>query len=559
MKDALESFKNLGLKKLAILGAAGVALLVGLIVLATNVSSGSMSPLYTNLTLEDANKITTELDGKGVQYQMAGNGTQILVPAEQALKLRMAFAAEGIPSSGTIIGYEIFDKDEKLGTSNFVQNMNQLRALEGELARTIMSMNQIKNARVHLVVPKNELFRKDKVEVTASITVTMGGSEKLNPGEVAAIRYLVASAVPGLAVENVTIVDSRGVLLARGGSDKDDPAVYASNSQEFRSNTEAQLRDRVEELLEKYVGMGNVKAQVAAEINFDRTVTEEETYDPESQVARSVQTTEENEASDEKSSNDNVSVANNLPNASAGGANNNTQKKNRTDEVTNYEISKKVTNHVSETGTVKKLSIAVLIDGIYEEDPKTGEAKYKERTPEEIAKLTALVKSAIGFDDKRGDSIEITSLQFSQDFGGYKKESTFEFLQQDLQSVIQILVMGLVAMMVIFMVIRPLVKRALEVNQAQQAALEASNGVAMIAGPGGTTATGQPAQAQIAGPGGNAMNEAFGDEEEGFSALSGIRGPQKSASIKKINELIENNSEEAASVLRSWLYGENAA
>ncbi len=569
MKDALESVKNLGLKKLVILGAAGLALLVGLIVLATSVSSGSLSPLYTNLSMEDSNKIVSELDSKGVKYEMAGNGTQILVPTDQALRLRMSFAAEGIPSSGNIIGYEIFDKDEKLGTSNFMQNMNQMRALEGELARTIMSMNQIKSARVHLVVPKRELFQKDKIDPTASIQLTMAGGSKLASGEVSAIKYLVATAVPGLSPTNITIVDSRGILLARGGDDPNDPGMAASNSQEYRGNVENQMRNQIEEMLEKYVGMGNVKAQVSADINFDRVVTNSEIYDPEGQVARSVQTTAEKELADESTGGGgSVSVANNLPGGAGGGSGasgGSKDNKEKTDEVTNYEISKTVKNQVSETGKINKLSIAVMVDGTYTEDKKTGEMVYKERSPEELKKLEDLVKSAAGFDEKRGDVIKVSSLQFSSDFSpNHEKQGALSWIKDDFQSIVQILVMGVVAVMVLLMVIRPLVKRALEVGAAQALAFDGTNasGVPLLAGGGAVPQLASPGgvPAIAGGEGGMPGNAIDFDNEgdEGFSSIAGIRGPSKSASLKRINELLDGNPDEAVSVIRNWLYGEHA-
>lgn len=568
MKDTLESVKNLGVKKLAILGAAAATLLVGLIVLASSVSSGSLSPLYNNLSLEDSSKITSELDSKNVRYQLAGNGTQILVPTDQVLKLRMGFAAEGIPSSGTLIGNEIFDKDEKLGTSNFMQSMNQMRALEGELSRTIMSMNQIKAARVHLVIPKRELFSKDKVDPTASIQLTMSGGSKLASGEVAAIKYLVATAVPGLSPENITIVDSRGILLARGGGDQNDPALYASNSQEYRSNVESKMRNQIEELVEKYVGMGKVKTQVSADINFDRTVTNSELYDPESQVARSIQSTSEKELSSQSSAGGAggpTSVSANLPAGPGSDSAGSGSKDNREkiDEVTNYEISKTTKNQISETGTIKKLSIAVMVDGTYKEDEKTGEMVYSERSPEEIQKLQDLVRSAAGYDEKRGDTITVTSMQFSSDFGGApKKEGMLSSIQQDLQSVIQVLVMGLVAIMVILMVVRPLVKRALEVSAAQQA-VAVESGVPLL-GMASVPQLGAPAQALPGAAGGagaaaGGAAGAGGEEEDAFSSINDIRGPSKSASLKKINELLDGNPDEAVSVIRGWLYGENAA
>lgn len=585
MKEAMDNIKNLGGKKMAILGAAGAALMLGIVIFASSVSDTAMSPLYSNMSLEDSNKIATELDSKNVKYEITGSGTSILVPSENVLRLRMEFAEQGLPSQGSVIGYEIFDRQEKLGSSSFVQNVNQVRALEGELSRTIGSMQKIRQARVHLVLPKREIFNKEGSKPSASIQITMKGAEKLSQGEINAVRYLVASAVPGLSAENVTVVDSRGFLYAKGGSNPDDPAVSASNSQEYKSAVESQYKARIEDLLEQYVGMGKVKAQVTADINFDREVTNSEVYDPEGQVARSVQTSTETEASKESEAGaatggDSVSVAGNLPNgAAAAGASGAGTMDNRekSDEITNYEISKTVKNHVSESGRVNKLSVAVMIDGIYTEDAESGESKYTERSKEELAKLEALVKSSVGFDAKRGDIIEVASMKFSNSFGE-EKTSAFSFVQQDLQSVVQILVMGLVAAMVIMMVVRPLVKRALEV-QAQQntllpnptnasAGLLAAPGVAgvlpapakAIAAPG--VAGGGVAAALAAGAGGGSgMNLNEGGEEDdgdGFSMIGGIRA-SKPNSIKKINEVINNSPDEALQILRSWMYGSDAA
>lgn len=562
--EAISNLKGLGGKKLAIIAGAGIAALLAILVLALSASDGSLAPLYTNMSLEDSNKIAAELDAKSMKYEIAASGTTILVPVENVLRLRMEFAEKGLPSQGSVVGYEIFDREEKLGSSSFVQNVNQVRALEGELARTIGAIQNIQLARVHLVLPKRELFNKDSNSPTASIQVTMKGSEKLSSGEIAAVRYLVASAVPGLSADNVTITDSRGILLARGGSNPNDPAIYASNAQEMKLAVENQMRNRIEELLEQYVGMGKVKAQVTADINFDREVTNSEIYDPEGQVARSIQSSTETEANKQSSSSSSdVSVANNLPDAAASsGANGSSDSREKTDEVTNFEISKTVKNHISESGKVNKLSVAVMVDGKYITDEKTKEMVYKDRTPEELAKLEALVKSAVGFDEKRGDKIEVANMKFSGEFAGEAKPSKFAFIQQDLQSVVQILVMGLVAAMVIMMVVRPLVKRALEV-QAQQGLIDTPMpsliGAAGVAGV--LPAPSQSGAGAGAGAGGNA-NSIDGIEEEdqdGLSLISGLRGPSKPNSIKKINEVIDSNPEEALQIIRNWMYGQDAA
>ena len=574
MKEAMDNIKSLGNKKLAILGSAGLALMIGLIILASSVSNTTMAPLYSNMSLEDSNKIATQLDSKNIKYELAASGTSILVPSENVLRLRMEFAEQGLPAQGSVIGYEIFDRQEKLGSSSFVQNVNQVRALEGELARTIGSMQKIRMARVHLVLPKREIFNKEASKPTASIQVTMKGSEKLAPGEVQAVRYLVASAVPGLSADNVTLVDTRGFLLARGGDNPDDPATSASNSQEYKNTVEGQYKTRIEELLEQYVGMGKVKAQVTADINFDREVTNSETYDPEGQVARSVQSSTETEANKATEGSSGsavggsaVSASSNLPNGAAagGGAGAGTNdNREKSDEITNYEISKTVKNHVSESGKVNRLSVAVMVDGIYKEDATSGEMKYTERSPAEIAKLEALVKSAVGFDAKRGDTIEVASMKFSNDFAAEPKPSTFAFVQQDLQSVVQILVMGLVAAMVIMMVVRPLVKRALEV-QAQQAALPGGNVAAgLLAAPGVAGVLPAPNKQLAASGGSSGGNNNDGHLEEddsgdGFSLIGGGLRASKPNSIKKINEVIGTNPDEAVQILRSWMYGSDAA
>jgi len=573
MSDPFETVKKLGPKKLMLIGGVGAAILVGLIVLALTKSGGSMSPLYTNLALEDTQKIVADLDSQAIPYTIAGNGTQVLVPNENVLKLRLQFAEQGLPANqGASIGYEIFDKEERLGTSNFTQNMNQLRALEGELSRTITEIQSVKSARVHLVMPKQQLFKKESYAPTASVELSMKGGEKLNSEKVSAIRYLISSAVPGLKVNAVTIIDNNGNLLARGGEDGDD-GLYASDSNEYKTNYEKKLQLKIVEILEKYVGMGNIQAQVTADIDFDRVVTNSEIYDPEGQVVRSVQSTEENETS-AAANGGVVSVANNLPGgaaASTSGANGGDNKK-RVDEVTNYEISKTIKNHVSETGKVNKLSIAVMVDGTYVTNPKTGVSEYKDRSPEEVKKLEDIIRMAVGFDAKRGDILTVANMQFSPEFSGQKDESVIDWVKEDLQTIIQTMVMGLVAMLVILMVIRPLVKRAIEINIAQQGVLPSDEPYGLLAAPAGMVSMagmgGQPQM--VAGPegkmvtvapgqgGGEAFmpGEAVGSE---YSILDGVQGRQKPSSIKQINEIIANSPEEALAALRSWMYGEATA
>ena len=277
-------------------------------VTALHMSSGGMSPLYTGLSLEDSSKIVAELEKSSTPYELVGNGSEVLVPSDRVLRLRMSMAEQGLPSGGSIVGYEIFDRSETFGSSNFVMNINMMRALEGELARTISSLSDIDSARVHLVMPKRELFTREKEKPSASVTIKMRGGKSLEASEVMAITHLVASAVPELEASKVTIVDNHGRLLARGDGGESLDAT-ASSSAEYRLNYENHMRQQLEDLVEKVIGAGKVRVQIAADINFDRIVTNSEKYDPDGQVARSTQSNSETDASADKSAKETTSVS----------------------------------------------------------------------------------------------------------------------------------------------------------------------------------------------------------------------------------------------------------
>ncbi|MEI6729836.1 MAG: flagellar basal-body MS-ring/collar protein FliF, partial [Pseudomonadota bacterium] len=214
MNAVVQTFKDMGQAKLAVMAMVLVLLIGGFIMFTAKFSSQSMSPIYTDLTLEDSAKIVAELDKQNIPYELKGNGSQIMVPSEQMLKLRLTLASQGLPSGGSLVGYEIFDRSEAMGTSTFVMNINMLRALEGELSRTIASLSQVESARVHLVVPKQELFTRDKQEPTASVVLKMRGVSALDKDQISAVTHLVASAVPGLSPLKVTVLDTKGRMLS---------------------------------------------------------------------------------------------------------------------------------------------------------------------------------------------------------------------------------------------------------------------------------------------------------------------------------------------------------
>jgi flagellar M-ring protein FliF len=541
--DAItQSFKELGQIKIAILLGAALILIGFFIFISMRVAAPMMSPLYSNMPVEEGAKVIQELDQRSIPYEVRAGGSQIMVPSDQVNKLRLVLAEQGLPTHGSVVGYEIFDKSDTMGTSNFVLNLNQLRALEGELARTINDFKAVEAARVHLVIPKRELFTRDSVEPTASVALKLRSSAGLSKEEIAAIRNLVASAVPGLKPQRVTVVDSTGKLLAKAMDEANDHQVLSDEVEDFRVGYEKRLSVAIEDLLARSIGVGKVKAEVHADIDFDRTVRNSERYDPEGQVARSIQSISENEKSNERNQDQTVSVGNNLPNnqSQVGSGTTSQSDRNRSEETTNFEITKEVINSVKETGNVKRLSVAVLVDGIYTKNEQ-GELVYAPRPVAELEKLEQLVKSAIGFDLKRGDDVQVINLQFAEIPKDIFEESKLAWLEKDLNAIIQTLVLGGIAALAILLVIRPLVARAIE--SAEAARKDEEMEMASLAAPSIAARLSDRSQ----------IEEEEESEEEEMIKVERIEGKLKSSTYRKINSMIEKNPEESLQIIRQWI------
>lgn len=542
MNAFLQTLRNLGPLRLAALGGVAVVLVAFFAFVITRLSATEMSLLYGDLDMADSAKIVERLDSLGVPYELAAGGAQIKVPEDQVLRLRMSMASEGLPAGGSI-GYEIFDRENALGTTNFVQQVNHLRALEGELARTITSIDQVKSARVHLVIPQRQLFSREKPEPSASIILMTRGT--LDRSQVIAIQHLVAAAVPGLKPTAVSIVDEQGNLLARG---TDEETANPANAQEMRQAYENSMRRSIEELLQRSLGYGKVRAEVTAEMNFDRITTNSEIYDPDGQVVRSTQTVEEQ--SDSSEGTDPVTVANNLPDPTlqdAAGQSRSTTA--RTEETVNYEITKTVETHVSEAGTVKRLSVAVLVDGTYTPG-EDGTLTYQPRSPEELEKIAKLVRSAVGFDEARGDTVEVVNMRFIDSTADLAEPDALPFglEKSDLIHIAEMLVLGIVAVLVMLLVVRPMIGRLLETAEAaaQEGLLtDQSNATPALAGP-----TGAPGELP-APPGTDVATEI-----EKMIDINQVEGRVRESSLKKISELVDRHPEEAVNIMRSWLYQE---
>jgi flagellar M-ring protein FliF len=545
------------------MAAVAAGIIAFFIYLTSRLASPDMALLYGELGAQDSGQISGRLEQMNVPYRLGENGTQIYVPQDQVGRTRMVMAEEGLPSGGSI-GYEIFDRSEGLGTTNFVQNINHVRALEGELARTIRSIASVKQARVHLVLPRRELFSRERQEPSASIILMVAGSG-LDRQQITSIQHLVAAAVPGLKPTMVSIVDDKGTLLARG-TEEGELSVIASRSEELRIGYESRMVRTIEDMLARSLGPGNVRAQVSAEMDFDRITENAEIFDPDGQVVRSTQVVEE-QASNQDGAPAGVTVGNNLPDALPeldGGAGSQSQT-SRVEETVNYEITKTVKTHIREAGMVRRLSVAVMVNGRFVPDGE-GNQTYEPRSAEELEKINALVRSAVGYDEGRGDTIEVVEMPFvSPEMVDSETQGLLLGLNKsDLMRAAELMVLGVVAILVLLMVVRPLLSRLLEVDEEGaepgMAAALPGGGQAALAGPDGSGVprlTGDAGTVVATRVGDDEVNEKnFAHEIDQMIDLNQVEGRVRASSVKKIGEIIEKHPEEAVTIIRGWLHAD---
>lgn len=531
------------------IGVVTAGLIAFFAFLIMRVSQPAMGLLYSDLNIQEAGAIATQLEAMNLPFEIAGDGTQILVPQDEVLRARMALAQEGLPSGGSL-GYELFDRTDNFGATSFVQNLNRTRALEGELARSIRTINGVTNARVHLVLPRRGVFENQTQEASASIVLKL--TRSLDRSQVRAIQNLVAAAVPDLSASRISIVDDKGELLASGSNDPTEVS-QATESEEARRAYEDRLRHSIEGLVERFVGVGNVRAEVNADLDFDRLTSNIEEYDPDSQVARSVQSVSEVENSTRGQA-DTVSVVNNLPPEDGGGTGRDQQSSERLEETTNFEITRTVTTKVREAGRVRKLSVAVLVNQIPETAPN-GDVTFQPRPQQQLEQLEQLVRTAMGYDDQRGDELQLVSLPFTvqeQLDAAPLEEGFLGMTRNELFRLGEIGVLAILGLLAILFVARPIVSRV--VRGAPAGGALAASGAHRLTGPDVIAAQSRgdggdlPAGADLA----QLARPRSGIEE--MIDIARIEGQVKASSLTKIGEIVERNPNEAVAIMRNWLY-----
>ena len=542
MQDFFGFLKSLGAARIGAMAAVTIALVGFFAFLIVRATSPQMTPLFTDLTFEDSAAIVKDLERQGIPFEIRNDGAILMVPKDKVPRLRMKLAEGGLPKGGGI-GYEIFDKSDALGTTSFVQNINHLRALEGEIARTIRGLDRVQAARVHLVLPERQLFSRDKAEATASIVLKVRGS--LEPQQVNAIRRLVSSAVNGLKPERVSVVDESGRLLADGATGDAGSGVSADERQ---NAFERRMRDQIEEIVTSVVGPGRARVKLTADFDFNRITQTSERFDPEGRVMRSSQTREESATNDGRDGQ--VTVGNELPGAAPRpDTNANREQSKKSEEIVNYEISRSTKTEVTEGGRVNRISVAVLVDGNYSKNDK-GETVYQPRDKDEIDRIAALVRTAIGFDQKRGDQIEVVNLRFADVPINAIAEPTgfmalLQFTKDDIMHAVELGVMGLLAMVVLFVVVRPLVRRILTPEILSPPSVAAA------------LAAGDMHSAIAAGASAEEIKAAPSPTSKMID-IAQVQGQVHAQSVQKVGELADKNPNETVSILRTWLH-ENAA
>lgn len=414
MANPFNLFNSLSLsRKITFVAVAG-GTLAGLIFMISLSQRPDYQTLFSNLSQEDASSIVAKLKDLRVPYKIEGGGSVIMVPSEKVYETRLTLAGQGMPQGGGI-GFEIFDKSS-FGVTEFVQKVNYRRALQGELSRTIKQLSEVDSVRVHIVIPEKSLFSETQEKGKVSVALKLKPGKNLAKNQVDGIVHLASSSVEGISPSDVTVVDSHGRILS--DKNNEDSMMQASNSNiEYQKMLERDMEGRIQSMLDKVVGSKKATARVSAVLDFKRIEKTEERYDPDGAVVRSEQKLQENSTGTAMASAGVPGVASNLP----GGEDNvsavqgqapTSQKQN---ETINYEISKVVSRVIEPVGTIQKMTVAVLVDGNYGPADKDGKKNYIPRSEEELQKITAIVKNAVGYNEERGDRVEVVNIPFSSD------------------------------------------------------------------------------------------------------------------------------------------------
>jgi flagellar M-ring protein FliF len=555
MKGLIDSIRKLGMVRVAMLVGVTLGILGAFVWLETQgPSRGRMTVLASDLDPQSAQQIATELTGHKIPFRLEGG--QILVPDSDLATSRTLLTVSG-QSAGGVTGYEIFDRGNDLAVTDFDQQVRLTRALEGELARTIVSVHGIIHARVHIVLPRREPFAHDRQHAQASVMLTVAGRQTLTSEAVQSVVDLVAAGVPGLRPQDVTVVDSNLHLLVQAG-DANDPRTRSASEEDIRLKTESRLSQAVELMLERSLGPGHVHAEASIRMNFDKVNETQEKYDPDGSVVRSTQNVTSNNKTTDKTGP--VSLQNNLPNADAGAAVSGSQE-GRQEETTNYEIGKTVRAIVHDQPQVERVTLAVMVDGVDVVDAD-GKHTWKARDQAELDQIEKLVKSAVGFDEKRGDRLDVVSMPFvtTLDAAAAAPPARPGKANSDLVTFVQMIAFGVVGFGIIILTARSIFaalnKQATSLSLASRTAGEMGEITGGEAG-GGMLGIGQQGAALGIGHSG-AEGAQAGAVDDDTLTMSNIQGQLRASSIRKVVQLVDQHPDTTLGIIRAWIATDHA-
>jgi flagellar M-ring protein FliF len=515
-----------------LLGLLGTVVAVGVVALLWMSGKPEQQVLYSQLSMEDAAAVTAKLKEFHIPYTLKGDGTTILVPSTLVYDTRLRLATEGLPQGGGV-GFEVFDQ-RTFGMTEFMQKLNYQRALQGELSRTITQLAAVQSARVHIVLPEKSLFVSKQERTTASVVLKLVPSRRLTSDQVRGITHLVSSSVEGLKPADVTIVDTNGHILSR----EEENTTFLSRTESqlaYQRSLEQGLERRVQSLLERAVGEGKVTVRVSTTLDFQHIERTEERFDADNPAIRSEQRSKEEGTGQ-------GFWAIGVPGVRSNTEGQETDKDKaktssaRQSETVNYELSKMVSKIVAPSGEVKQLSVAVLVDGSYQPGQKNGERTYMPRSAEELAKYRDIVKSAIGYNESRGDRVEVANIPFdTQDIVG-------ETLAREAQQAFWLhvgryVLFALLGLLFFFFFVRPLVRWVTGKDEVPVVESELPRTVQEL-----------EADMGVAGM----LPEGVASAGLGLPAISAPAGQELRTQIA---EFVRSEPERAAEVLRMWLRG----
>ena len=536
LQQLLNNLLELGPRRLMALGLIGFAVLVTVVGGAYYLSRPEFETLYTGLSREDVTRIGVALREQSITFDVNASGDAVSVRPSQTTQARMLLAEKGLPTSASA-GYELFDKIGSLGLTSFMQEVTKLRALEGEIARTVQLMKGVKAARIHIVLPVRGSFRGTQQPPSASVVLRTDGTMEARTAQ--SIRHLVTAAIPGMTRDKVTVLDADGSLLL---AEEDESSAAPTKMASLQKMVGQMVQENIRKALTPYLGLDNFEVSVATQLSTDKRQINETVYDPETRAERSVRNVREKETSQNADRQTPTTVQQNLPDqqVNAGGSKNSNEEKQHREDVTNFEVSSKTTTTVSDGYSVKKLFIAVLINRsrlVADLGDKTNQAIVDSK----IAEISQLAATSGGLDRQRGDEIQVTAVDFvegSRDLAPVPPIGFVEMLNKQMGSFINAGTILAVAAMLVWFGLRPAVNGILN-HRAQQEQVEAAEAAAQLEA------------AALAPP--------EREEEAELNLVEDLESKLQRTPQKRLEQIVRLDQMQAAAILKDWMRREEAA